>query len=162
MSRLKLLVIVPLLMCLAMFIQAQDTGAACDAYTDDLEVDLSLINIRLEAFAKAPASLRSDYATWQEKRLAWQAITPPDCAVEMHADVIAMYANLGDISAWGLWLEIDPASVSGNRLALEAVERAGASIADVADASAAISGNQADMGDASGSLSRIAERFKGD
>ncbi|MBZ0285713.1 MAG: hypothetical protein K8L97_33600 [Anaerolineae bacterium] len=135
-------------------------SVTCENYIADLENDLSLLNNRLNSFPRTAPSLRSDYAAWQEKRVAWQEITPPDCAVALHASVIAMYANLGDIPAWGLYLEYDPASTSGNRIVQESIERASLSIQSVAEASAAISGNEVNIEGVADSLEAIADRFE--
>lgn len=132
---------------------------ACDDYIATLEAQISSLNIRLEAFTKTPSSIRSDYYAWQEKRIRWQEVVPPMCALEIHDDIIAMYANLGDIYAWGLWLELDPTSISGNRLVLEAIDRALSSIESVAQLSGEISGNEIVLEGVSDNLHKIADRF---
>lgn len=152
---LSLLAFIPLIA----LTQADDEDVTCDDYVADLELGLSNLNVRLSSFVKTASSLSSGYNAYQERRIEWQEIDPPDCAVEFHDDVIAMYANLGDIYAWGLWLEHDPESNSGNRLVQEAIERAGSSIQSVADMSGEISGNTIGMDDVMDSLDLIADRF---
>lgn len=141
-------------------VQPQDKQEmTCEDYLNHLEAELSTLYIRLESLARTPASLRSDYAAFQEKRVGWQEISPPDCTTALHADVIAMYANLGDIYAWGLYLEYDPESNSGNRIVQESIDRARLSISTVADAVAEISGNDLDLSDVWNSLEAISDRF---
>lgn len=142
-----------------MTLSQEELQIACDDYIAKLETQLSTLNIRLEAFVKAPSSIRSDYYAWQERRLDWQAAKPPECALQIHDDVIAMYADLGDIYAWGLWLELDPTSISGNRLVLEAIDRALVSIESVTQLSVEISGNEITIEGVSDSLRNIADRF---
>lgn len=137
----------------------EEKQSTCDDYITTLEGQLSSLNIRLEDFAKYASSIKADYYAWHERRINWQEVKPPECALEIHDDVIAMYANLGDIYAWGLWLELDPTSISGNRLVLEAVDRAISSIENVAQMSAEISGSESTIEGVSDSLHKIADQY---
>lgn len=154
------IVVCSLLLIIPIQVLSQDEGSfTCEDYLGDLESELLSLNIRLNTFAKTPNALRSDYLAWQEKRVAWQEITPPDCILSMHDDVIAMYANLGDISLWGLWLEVDPSSNSGMRLVQEAIERAKSSIQSIAESLSELTGNELIIDEVSDSLDAIATRF---
>ena len=90
----------------------------------------------------------------------WQAVEPPECAVAIHDDVVAMYANLGDISAFGLYLKVvDPESNSGQRLTQEAIVRTGESIEATAAGLSEVSGIEVDVQAALDSLMPISERI---
>jgi hypothetical protein len=140
---------------------SQDNPDTCSEYMMRVERHLTTLDIRLSAFTRGLSSLQSDYIGWQERRIGWQETTPPDCAVELHDDVISMYANLGDISAFGLSLESYPDAPSANRLVQEAIERARESIVSVAEAASEFTGNsEIVLEDINDSLDYIAERFE--
>lgn len=159
-----LLVAVVIMLLIPIFVFAQDDGESddaidCETYTANLESEISNLNIRLSSFANTETSLWSDYVAFQEKRITWQEIEPPDCAVPIHADVISMYANIGDIYAAGQWLQQDPASNSGKRIAGESITRAEDSIITVTEELAEISGLEADTEGISDSFADMLDRM---
>jgi hypothetical protein len=156
MGKKLLLIVLILFSFVSIFALAQDSEPMdCDTYVQYLEGQLNGLNNRLGSFVNAPSALRSDYVAWQERRIWWQELDPPECAQELHADVIAMYANLGDISAYGLWLKLEPDSASGIRLAQEAIERTETSILSLVDKLSEIAEIDVDTDSISESLAEI-------
>lgn len=74
--------------------------------------------------------------------------------------MVALYANLGNIYAWGLFLEIELDSTSGNHSVQESIERTTSSVQSMADAAAELSGNKLDLNDVFDSLEAISECFE--
>lgn len=140
MKRMILLMFVVLLS--APQLLAQDTASPdCDAYVDRVVSAINSTHHRLEFFVNSRSAFISDLTAFTEVRREWEAIDPPDCALEFHADVIAYFANVGDISAFALALDVDPERASAERLFGESIDRATALQESLVESLSEASGN---------------------
>ncbi len=103
--------------------QEQSTESLdCETYVVNLVNSIDGLQNRLKGFVYSSSAIISDLMAFVDLRRQWEDMEPPECAKDIHSDVISLFANVTDAGAFAAAMKLDFAR-SRERYFEETVDR---------------------------------------